>query len=48
VSKIDPEIRAEVSRLKVSEKEARILDAAFDEGRFAFIVTGVPKELPIS
>jgi hypothetical protein len=25
-----------------------IIDTAFDEGRFAFIVTGVPKELPIS
>jgi len=43
VSKVDPEIRAEVSRLKVSENEARILNAAFDEGRFAFI-SGIPKE----
>ena len=43
MSKVDPEIRAEVSRLKVSENEARILNAAFDEGRFAFI-SGIPKE----
>ena len=43
MSKVDPEIRAEVSRLKVSENEARILNAAFDEGRFAFI-SGTPKE----
>lgn len=33
----DPEIRAEVQRIKASEKEAKILDAAFDKGRFAFI-----------
>jgi hypothetical protein len=34
---LDPEIRSEVSRLKGSQKESRIIDAAFDEGRFAFI-----------
>ena len=43
MSKTDPEIRSEVARLKASEKEARVLDAAFDEGRFAFI-SGIPKE----
>lgn len=43
MSKIDPEIRAEVSRLKISEKEARIIDAAFDEGRFAF-VSGITRD----
>ena len=39
----DPEIRAEVSKLKASEKEAKILDAAFDEGRFAFI-SGITRD----
>ena len=39
----DSEVRAEVKRLKASEKEARILDAAFDEGRFAF-VSGIPRD----
>ena len=43
MSKVDQEIRAEVSRLKVSEKEARIIDAAFDEGRFAF-VSGITRD----
>lgn len=36
-TKIDPELRAEVRKFKASEKEAKIIDAAFDEGRFAFI-----------
>ena len=43
MTSLDPEVRAEVSKLRASEKEARILDAAFDEGRFAFI-SGTPKE----
>ena len=34
---LDPEIRAEIRRQKASEKEARALDAAFDQGRFAFV-----------
>jgi ribosome modulation factor len=34
---LNPEIRAEIERLKASEKEARVLDAAFNEGRFAFV-----------
>lgn len=34
---LDSELRGEVSKLRASEKEAKILDAAFDEGRFAFI-----------
>lgn len=34
---LDPEIRSEVSRLKGSQKESRIIDATFDEGRFALI-----------
>ena len=37
MSKEHSEIRSEVSRLKASAKEAQILDAAFDEGRFAFV-----------
>lgn len=32
----DPEVRSEVGRLRASEKEARVLASAFDEGRFAF------------
>ena len=40
---IDNELRAEVSKLRASEKESRILDSAFDEGRFAFI-SGVPRD----
>ena len=43
MSKADPEIRSEVSRLKASEKEAKVLDAAFDEGRFAF-VSGIARD----
>jgi len=43
MSKTDPEIRSEVSRIKASQKEAKILDAAFDEGRFAF-VSGIPRD----
>jgi ribosome modulation factor len=43
MTSLDPEVRAEVSKLRASEKEARIPDAAFDEGRFAFI-SGVSKE----
>ena len=40
---IDPEVRSEISRIKASKKEAKVLDAAFDEGRFAF-VSGVPRD----
>jgi len=43
MSKGDPEIRAEVSRIKASKKEANVLAAAFDEGRFAF-VSGISRE----
>lgn len=43
MSKGDPEIRAEVSRIKASKKEANVLAAAFDEGRFAF-VSGILRE----
>ena len=43
MSKEHSEIRSEVSRLKASEKEAKVLDAAFDEGRFAF-VSGMPRD----
>jgi hypothetical protein len=43
MTSLDPEVRAKVSKLRASEKESRILDAAFDEGRFAFI-SGIPKE----
>jgi ribosome modulation factor len=43
MSKSDPEIRSEVRRIKASEKEAKVLDAAFDEGRFAF-VSGVSRD----
>ena len=43
MSKADPEIRNEVSHLKASQKEARVLDAAFDEGRFAF-VSGITRD----
>jgi len=30
LTSLDSELRAEVSKLKASEKEARILDSAFD------------------
>lgn len=43
MNKADPEFRAEVSKLRASEKEAKILDAAFDEGRFAF-VSGISRD----
>lgn len=43
MSKSDPEIRSEVRRIKASEKEAKVLDAAFDEGRFAF-VSGIGRD----
>ena len=43
MTSFDPEVRAEVSKLRASEKEARILDAAFDEGRFAF-VSGITRD----
>ena len=43
MSRADPEIRSEVNRLKASEKETKVLDAALDEGRFAF-VSGIPRE----
>lgn len=42
-TKIDPELRAEVSKFRASEKEAKIIDAAFDEGRFAF-VSGISRD----
>lgn len=43
MTNIDPEVRSEVSRIKASEKEAKVLDAVFDEGRFAF-VSGISRE----
>lgn len=43
MSKADPEIRSEVNRLKASKREAKIIDAAFDEGRFAF-VSGIARD----
>lgn len=43
MTSLDAEIRSEVSKLRASEKEARILDAAFDEGRFAF-VSGITRD----
>jgi ribosome modulation factor len=43
MTKTDPDIRDELKKLKASEKEAKILDAAFDEGRFAF-VSGISRE----
>jgi ribosome modulation factor len=43
MTSLDPEVRTEVSKLRASEKEARILDAAFDEGRFAF-VSGISRD----
>jgi ribosome modulation factor len=39
----DSEIRSEVSKLRASEKEAKILTAAFDEGRFSFI-SGISRD----
>jgi len=43
LTSLDPELRAKVSKLKASEEEAKILDAAFDEGRFAF-VSGITRD----
>lgn len=43
MSSLDPEIRSEVGKIKASEKETKILDAAFDEGRFAF-VSGISRD----
>lgn len=43
MNSLDPEIRSQVSRLKALEKEAKVVDAAFDEGRFAFI-SGIPRD----
>ncbi len=43
MTNIAPEIRAELSRIKASKKEAKVLDAAFDEGRFAFI-SGIARD----
>ncbi len=43
MSSLDPEIRSEVGKIRASEKEAKILDAAFDEGRFAFI-SGITRD----
>lgn len=43
MTSLDSELRAEVSKLRASEKEAKLLDAAFDDGRFAF-VSGVPRD----
>jgi len=40
---LDSEVRAEVSRLRASEKASRVIDAAFDEGRFAF-VSGITRD----
>ena len=43
MTSLDAEIRSEVSKLRASEKEAKILDAAFDEGRVAFI-SGITRD----
>ena len=43
MNSLDPEFRTEVSKLRASEREAKILDAAFDEGRFAFI-SGITRD----
>lgn len=43
MSSFDTELRSEVSKLRASEKEAKILDAAFDEGRFAY-VSGITRD----
>lgn len=43
MSKTDPEIHSEVNRLKAAKKETKALDAAFDEGRFAFI-SKIPRD----
>jgi ribosome modulation factor len=43
MGRLDPEIRAEASRIKATEKELKVLESAFDEGRFAF-VSGIPRE----
>jgi hypothetical protein len=37
MTSLNPEIRAEVSKLRASKKQARIIDAAFDEGRLVGI-----------
>jgi ribosome modulation factor len=39
----DPEVRAEISKTRASKLEAKILDAAFDEGRFAFF-SGITRD----
>lgn len=39
----DPELRTEVNPVKASDKKAKVLDTALDEGRFAFI-SGMTKE----
>ena len=43
MTSLDPEVRAELNKLRAGAKEAKILDAAFDEGRFAFI-SGISRE----
>lgn len=43
MSPIDTELRSKVSKLSSSEKEAKILGAAFDEGRIA-CVSGISRE----
>lgn len=43
MTRIETKVRAEVSKLRTSEKEAKIIDAAFDEGRFAF-VSGITRD----
>lgn len=43
MTSLDPKIRSKISRIEASEKEAKVLDAAFDEGRFAF-VSGVSRD----
>lgn len=43
MSSLDSEIKFEVRKILASQKEAKILDAAFDEGRFAF-VSGISRE----
>jgi len=39
---LDPEIRGELSKIRSSEKDARIPAAAFDQGRFAFVSGKTP------
>jgi ribosome modulation factor len=43
MTSLDPEVRAQVSKLRASEKESGLLESAFDEGRFAF-VSGITRE----